>query len=129
MIRGGVATVYVSDLDAAVAFYTKVLELPLLFRAGEHWAAIDAGDGFQIGLHPASEHGPSPGTSGAVSIGLNVTDSLEAVVARLEAHGVKFRGPIQGDAEGAIRLAFFGDGDGNDLYLCESSSKSPDDDE
>ena len=122
MIRGGVATVYVSDLDRAVEFYTGVLELRLHVRAGDHWAAIDAGDGFLIGLHPKSEHGPEPGARGAISVGLNVTDSLDAVVARLEAHGVRFRGPIQGDPAAPIRLAFFGDPDGNDLYLCESGS-------
>ena len=33
--------------------------------------------------------------------------------------GVTFKGPIIDDANGSIRLAFFSDPDGNDLYLCE----------
>jgi len=53
MLKGGNATIYVSDMDRAVAFYTETLGLGLTFRAGDHWAGIDAGDGLQLGLHPA----------------------------------------------------------------------------
>ncbi|NOG52772.1 MAG: glyoxalase [Planctomycetes bacterium] len=119
MINGGVATVYVSDMDRAVAFYTETLGLKLQFRAGNEWASVDAGEGFAIGLHPESARGPKPGTSGAISVGLNVTQPIEEVVSTLEQRGVSFRGPVVGDAEGGIKLAFFGDPDGNDLYLCE----------
>jgi hypothetical protein len=31
---------------------------------------------------------------------------------------VQFHGPIKDDS--AVRLAFFGDPDGNDLYLCQA---------
>ena len=119
MIHGGVATLYVSDMDRAVSFYTETLGLSLVQRWGDHWASIDAGDGLALGLHPMSEHAPKPGTSGSISVGLNVTQPIDEVVATLESRGVRFRGPVQQDAEGGIRLAFFGDPDGNDLYLCE----------
>ena len=33
--------------------------------------------------------------------------------------GVSFRGPVVRDMEAGIALAFFGDQDGNDLYLCQ----------
>jgi len=45
MIRGGNATIYVTDMDRSVAFYTETLGLRLAFRAGDHWAGIDAGTG------------------------------------------------------------------------------------
>ena len=54
-VSGALPTVFVSDMDRAVAFYTDVLGLTLAFRAGDHWASIDAGGGCQIGLHPSGE--------------------------------------------------------------------------
>ncbi len=119
MIHGGNATIYVSDMDRAVAFYTNSLGLKLQFRAGNHWAQVDAGNGMQIGLHPASPHSPTPGKSGSISVGLLVNQGLDQVVNTLQSRGVVFRGPIMDNAKGGIRLAFFGDPDGNDLYLCE----------
>lgn len=119
MIRGGVATLYVSDMNRAVSFYTETLGFTLGHRAGDKWASIDAGDGLTLGLHPMSEHAPKPGTRGSISVGFNVTHPIDEVVAALTAKGVRFRGPVQKDAEGGIRLAFFADPDGNDLYLCE----------
>jgi len=119
MIHGSMPTIYVSDMDRAVSFYTETLGPNLAERYGDHWASIDAGGGATIGLHPASERGPKPGTSGAISIGLGVTRPLDEVVSTLTSRGVVFRGQIVDDAEGGIRLASFGDPDGNDLYLCE----------
>lgn len=122
MLDGAVATIYVSDMNRAVAFYVQALGLRLLHRWGDEWASIDAGGGFTIGLHPRSERGPAPGTRGAISVGFNVTKPIDEVVAALQAQGVAFRGPVVGD-DGGIRLAFFGDPDGNDLYLCEVSPR------
>lgn len=117
MINGAVATIYVSNLDRAVSFYTEVLGLKLQFQGGSHWAQIDAGGGFTIGLHPAGPYSPKPGTQGSISVGFNVDGSLDNVVESLKANAVSFRGPVVDD--GPIRLAFFADPDGNDLYLCE----------
>ena len=117
MINGGNATVFVTDMQRAVDFYTETLGLKLQFRAGDHWAAIDAGDGFVIGLHPASPAEPAPGTRGAVQIGLTVVGSLDDVVGSLQDRGVEFLGAINDD--GAVRLVFLNDPDGNKLYLCE----------
>ena len=64
MIAGGSPTIYVSSMDAAVEFYTGTLGLRLEFRAADHWASIDAGAGLRIGLHPAGERTPRPGTAG-----------------------------------------------------------------
>src|SRR5262249_25063037 len=71
MITGGNVTVYVSDIDRAVAFYVNQLGLKLSQRFGNHWAEVRVGDTLVIGLHPKSDKGPAPGTSGAMSIGLS----------------------------------------------------------
>ncbi len=61
MISGGNATVFVSNMDASVRFYTEVLGLKLTNRRfGNSWATVDAGKGLTIGLHPASPKGNSP---------------------------------------------------------------------
>jgi catechol 2,3-dioxygenase-like lactoylglutathione lyase family enzyme len=118
MIRSINATVYVSDMDRAVDFYTNTLGLPLAGRWGDDYAAIDLGRGAAIGLHPArSPHSPKPGSRGSIQIGFEVTKSLDDVVNDLRSRGVIFRGPIVDDVQ--VRLAFFGDPDGNDLYLIE----------
>jgi catechol 2,3-dioxygenase-like lactoylglutathione lyase family enzyme len=118
VISGGNATIYVADMDRSVAFYSGVLGLRLGFRAGDHWASIDAGGGFQLGLHPASGHGPAPGTAGGITVGLAVDEPIEQVVSTLTGRGVVFRGPIVD--EGMLKLAFFTDPDGNELYLAEN---------
>ena len=117
MIRGGIATIYVADMDRSVAFYTETLGLRLSFRAGDHWADIDAGDGLRLGLHPASPRSPAPGTAGAVTVGFTVDEPLEHVVAALREHGVSVQGPVVD--QGQLTLAFITDPDGNQLYLAE----------
>lgn len=117
-IRGGNASVYISDMDRAVAFYTGALGLPLRTRIGGEWAEIDAGDGLVIGLHPARPpETPPPGAAGAINIELRVTESLEEVVADLGGRGVTFNGPIL-DYEN-VRLASLSDPDGNAILLAQ----------
>ena len=117
MLHGALPTVFVSDMDRAVAFYTDVLGLTLAFRAGDHWASIDAGGGTQIGLHPGrAAHTTATGDAAAISIGLNVIEPLETVMAALSARGVEF-GEVS--ADGMLKIAHFTDPDGNPLYLCE----------
>ena len=119
MITGGNATVFVSDMDRAVAFYVDILGLKLAQRFGNHWAQIEVGRELVIGLHPKSEKAPPPGSSGAISIGLTIDEPIDQVVQRLAEKGVRFRGPVVQDEQAGIALAFFGDQDGNDLYLCQ----------
>jgi len=114
IISGGVATVFVSDMNRAVEFYTKTLGLGLQFRAADHWASIDAGKGLAIGLHLGGAEN-KPGTHGGISLGLSVTMPVEHAVSALKAKGVTFKGPVRQD--GPMKLAFFSDQDGNDLYL------------
>lgn len=120
MIHGGNATVYVSDFDAAIGFYTGVLGLKLRFRAGNNWAEVDAGPGLVIGIHPRTPHSPKPGSPGAVQIGLNVVEPLDEVMRKLTKSGVVFPGPMITDAE-AGRFVYLCDPDGNSLYLWETA--------
>lgn len=121
MIKGGTPTIYVSDMDRAVKFYTETLGLKLQDRYDDEWAGIDAGGGTVLGLHPASEKNPA-GKSGSITIGFLLNEPIEEVVKKLKSKGVRFHGPIQGDEKFPIRLAFFDDSEGNDLYLCETGA-------
>ncbi len=123
MILGGNATLYVSDFEAAVRFYTEDLGLPIRFRAGNHWAEVVAGKDLVIGLHPARPNGPKPGTAGAVQIGLVVEGPLEDVLARLAERGVAIDGPLIDDPGSGFRFANIRDLDGNPIYLWEKSKK------
>ncbi len=121
MINGGTATIFVSEFERAVKFYTETLGLKIQYRAGNDWCSIDAGNGLIIGLHPSESKSPKPGSRGAISVGLNITEPIEKVVAELKKSGVVFEGNIKDDDP--VKLAFFGDPDGNELYLCEYKGK------
>lgn len=117
MISGGNATIFISDMDRAVRFYTEVLGLKLTNRFGDHWATVDAGKGLTIGLHPASSKYPAPGTKGAMMLGLEIDEPLETAVTRLTEKGVRFTGAIVRDISGKfIQLE---DPDGNEMYFWE----------
>ncbi|HVA25163.1 MAG TPA: VOC family protein [Chloroflexota bacterium] len=118
MIDGGLATIYVSDMDRAVKFYTEMLGLRLLYQAGPGWAQIDAGKGLTLGLHGAHEGGPQPGQKGSTVIGFELDEPMDQAYATLSERGVKFHGPVQ-DTE-HVRLAYFSDTDGNNFYLSET---------
>ena len=118
MISGGNVTVFVSNMDEAIRFYTEVLGLKLGSRFGNDWATVDAGEGLTIGLHPASPKYPPPGTKGGVMLGLEVDEPIEAVVARLTGKGVRIKGSILQDDPG--KFANLEDPDGNPIYLWET---------
>jgi len=118
MILGGNATVFVSNMDSAVRFYTEVLGLRLAERYGDHWATVDAGRGFTIGLHPASPKYPAPGTKGGMMLGLEVTRPLDTLVPELKEKGVRFTGDIIREQAGIF--AHLEDPDGTPIYLWET---------
>ena len=117
LIDGASPTIFVSDMDRAVHFYNEVLGLKIQYRAGNDFCMIDAGGGTTLGLHPPGKHPPVPGSPGGIQVGLNVTRPIQEVVDELRKRGVMFHGPVINDD--AVKLAFFGDQDGNALYLCE----------
>ncbi len=119
MISGANATVYVSDMDRAVRFYTETLGFKLRERHGNFWASVDAGEGFVIGLHPAGDRTPKAGTHGSIEIGFTVTQKIEDVMSVLANRGVAFPGGAKGD--GPVKTAYFTDPDGTTLYLIQIS--------
>ncbi len=121
MITSGNATVMVRDFERALRFYTETLGLRLLYRAGQEWAEIAAGEGLTIGLHAWGGRGPEPGAASGISLGLTVA-AIESAVAELTRRGVAFRGQVADNEN--VKLAFFADPDGNPLYLCEVKAAS-----
>jgi len=119
MISGGNATIFVSNMDAAVDFYTGTLGLKLTNRFGDAWATVEAGKGLTIGLHPASPKYPAPGTKGAMTLGLEIDEPIETVVARLSQMGVSIKGSITEDDAG--KFASLEDPDGNAMYLWQTA--------
>ena len=119
-IIGGNATVFVSDMDASLHFYTTVLGGELSFRGGADWAEILFGQ-LTIGLHgsPGPENPCQPGVAGAICVGLSCDGSLEDLEAGMAEHGVSFEGPISDPENEPVRIARLKDPDGNELYICE----------
>jgi predicted enzyme related to lactoylglutathione lyase len=126
MISGGNATVYVSDIDAAIRFYTESLGLKLANRIGRRWATIEAGPsywttdeigaGLIIGLHPRSPN-HAPGIPGAVGFGLETYEPIEDVIRQLVLRSVRITGDIiRFEAGNSVG---FQDCDGTPSYLHE----------
>jgi catechol 2,3-dioxygenase-like lactoylglutathione lyase family enzyme len=130
MFNGGIVTIFVTDMNRSVRFYTEQLGLKLLQRYENHFATVDAGHGLTLGLHPTSA---SASTSGAgdeprksgISIGLYLTGKLKDAVADLQARGVTFDSTIQSEGK-AGSFAHFADPDGNPLYLAEMKAEYKD---
>lgn len=117
MITGGMVTVYVTDVDRALEFYTGTLGLDLAYRAGPGWAVVRAPDGFAVGLHDAMDSA-TVGESGSTTLGFHVDGDLEQVVSELSDRGVTFVTDLTEDT--AVPLAYFEDPDGNRMYLAEA---------
>ena len=122
MISGGNATVFVSNMDNSVRFYTEVLGLKLTNRFGDSWATVEAGKGLTIGLHPASPKYPAPGTKGAMMLGLEIDEPIAGMVARLGGKGVHIKGSVVQDDPG--NFVHLEDPDGNEIYLWEAHPKT-----
>ncbi|MFY9820253.1 MAG: VOC family protein [Thermoanaerobaculia bacterium] len=124
MIHGGNATIYVSNMDRAVQFYTGTLGLKLENRYGDEWASVDAGGGLKLGLHPlrsSKKEGAARRPEDGIEIGFQVEKPMEQVVAELKRRGVELH-DIPEDPKAAIRLVRFQDPDGNGLYLFAPAS-------
>lgn len=120
MFSGGNVTIYVANVDRSVKFYSETLGLKLAYRFGDHWAAVEAGRGLTIGLHPASDHSPA-GNGKGMSIGLELSGSIHDAVRELTARGLQFDSPINEGKAGAF--VGFRDPDGNSLYLTQLNQR------
>ncbi len=94
---------FVSDMDAAVAFYRDTLGLPLKFQT-PGWSEFITGE-TTLALHAASLDSPA----GSCELGFSV-DDIDAFHAAKAAAGVVFTQPPT--AEHGVKLATFLDGDG-----------------
>ena len=121
MFTSGNVTIYVTNMDRAVRFYTETLGLKLAYRFGDHWASVEVGKGLTIGLHPTSEPAPAATLKGTPSIGLELVGTIEEAMKTLEGRGVRFHGVA--DEGKAGKFAHFTDPDGNLLYLAELNWK------
>jgi catechol 2,3-dioxygenase-like lactoylglutathione lyase family enzyme len=127
MISGGNTTIYVSDIDAGIRFYSGTLGLTLTNRFGNSWATIGAGPsywttdngsaGLTIGLHPASSKHPVPGTVGSVGFGLETYEPIESVVDHFRERDVILTSEIIRFEAGNV--ISFQDGDGMASYVHE----------
>src|SRR5690348_18032971 len=104
-----VVTIFVSNMDRAVRFYTEVLGMKIEYRFGNDWTSLKTEDGVTVGLHPASNTSPA-GRKGSITIGFEVSEPIDKAVAGMKAKGVKFAGPVVDDKE--IKAAHFEDPDG-----------------
>ena len=92
LVAGGHAIVYVSNMDAAIRFYTETLGLPLTNRFENHFATVEVGRSLVLGIHPRTPRTPVPGTKGSVTLGLVVDEPLDTVLSRLAQRGVRVAG-------------------------------------
>ncbi|GAA3894534.1 hypothetical protein GCM10022276_12100 [Sphingomonas limnosediminicola] len=110
-MRLNYAIKFVSDMDAAVAFYRDVLGLQLKFQS-PFWTEFDTGE-TKLALHPASDENPA----GTVQLGLASYD-LDSFHAAGQAQGLVFTSPPT-EMHGT-RIARFRDPDGAEISVSEA---------
>jgi catechol 2,3-dioxygenase-like lactoylglutathione lyase family enzyme len=124
MFSSGNVTIYVTNMDRAVKFYSETLGLKLAYRFGDHWASVELGKGLTIGIHPTNAEPQSGEGRRGPSIGLELSGSIEEAMKVLESRGVSFDG-LRNEGK-AGKFASFKDPDGNQLYLAELNWKHVD---
>jgi lactoylglutathione lyase len=99
---------FVSDMDAAVAFYRDALGLKLGFQS-PFWSEFETGE-TRLALHPASAENPA----GSVQLGLG-SENLDRFHADAQARGIAFTSPPT-DMHGT-RIARFRDPEGAEISI------------
>lgn len=107
-MRLNYAIKFVSDMEAAVAFYRDTLGLTLSFQS-PFWSEFDTGE-TKLALHPASEENPA----GSVQLGLGTSD-IDNFFAAGQAEGLVFTSPPT-DLHGT-RIARIRDIDGAEISV------------
>ena len=110
----------VSDLERAVAFYTRVLGLQVTQRMGDSAAFLSAeGYHHHVGLNTWESRGgapPAPGSTGLYHVAFLYPDrrALADALHRLLAHGVSLEGAAD---HGVSEALYLRDPDGNGVEL------------
>jgi lactoylglutathione lyase len=107
-MRLNYAIKFVSDMEAAVAFYRDTLNLTLKFQS-PFWSEFDTGETI-LALHPASNENPA----GSVQLGLG-TEDIDNFYAAGQAQGLVFTSPPT-DVHGT-RIARIRDPDGAEISV------------
>lgn len=97
------------DLEESIRFYTETLGMPLRFRDGSHFAALDGGS-ITVALATALDH-PMPGR---VVVGIKTSDVDAAARAVEDNGGAVVKGPYNDAHE---RRAVVYDNKGNGLVF------------
>ena len=101
---------FVSDMDAAIAFYRDALGLTPSFQS-PFWSEFDTGE-TKLVLHPASEENPAS----SVQLGLGTQD-IDNFYAAGQAEGLVFTS-LPTDMHGT-RIARFRDVDGAEISVSQ----------
>jgi predicted enzyme related to lactoylglutathione lyase len=107
-MRLNYAIKFVSDMDAAVAFYRDTLGLAPSFQS-PFWSEFDTGE-TKLALHPASDENPA----GSVQLGLG-TDDIDGFCANIQSQGLVVTSPPT-DMHGT-RIARFRDMEGAEISI------------
>jgi len=117
-IRSAATSVYISNMDRAIEFYSEGLGLTLQSRIGNEWAELVTSSGVVIGLHPAQPPTTvAPGTIGAINLEFQTANDLESAISSLKSQGVPFLTDIKEYPH--VRLITCSDPDGNRLFLAQ----------
>jgi len=118
----GFVTVFVTDLQKSLEFYTQTLGMDLDYTDEKNWAQFKSGEDVSLAIQPCD---PDYSIMGSKMIGRYVgvtlmVDNIAEEYERLAAKGVVFTGAPEKQAWGGI-LAHFKDLDGNVLTLMQEA--------
>lgn len=115
------ASIGVTDIDASLAWYEKVLDFKLLYRVDEiGWCELSTGvPGVNVGLSQIEKVAQGGGATNVWGV-----QDIDQAKAHLDAHGVRQDGEIQHIA-GMVKLITFYDPDGNAMMFSQSLMTPP----
>ena len=110
------ASMGVTDMDASITWYEKVLGFSLLNRFDDiAWCELSTGvPGVVVGLSQNEKVAQGGGATNVWGV-----KDIEVAKAHLDAHGVKQDGDIQ-HVPGMVKLITFYDPDGNAMMFAET---------
>jgi catechol 2,3-dioxygenase-like lactoylglutathione lyase family enzyme len=124
-MRIGFVTVFVTDLEKSLRFYTETLGMELDYTDGKNWAQFKSGEDISLAIERCSPDHVAAGSrlvGRFVGVTLMIDDVVETFE-RLRAKGVEFTGRPEKQHWGGT-LAHFEDLDGNVLTLMEGLEKT-----